>query len=100
MVALLRDSLPVFEHLVDAAADLGFRVDLQAQRLDALEEVPLGFELRSAGYDARRMTKDVQRTLGGRLRVKLAERACGGIAGIGEQRLAGRGAILVEFLER
>ena len=46
------------------------------------------------------MAEDVQRTRGGNPRIKLAQRARGGIAGIGEQRLVSRGPILVELLKR
>ena len=98
LVALFGDLVPVFEDRVDPVADARQRIDAESQRLDALEKIPLRLE-RSAFDHAGGVKKSVERPRRRDLRIELPQSARRRVARIGEHRLAGLVALLVQLRE-
>ena len=81
------------------AAEPGLFRRGQAELLDQLEELALRAAFHAAQL-ARPVEHDGQRPLRHETRIKLLERAGGGVARVGEKRLTRRLALAIEFLER
>ncbi len=97
-VPLVAVALDEFQHVLEPGQDLEVRAGGQAP----LGELAVGVRLADgvesfAGADA--VHVHPQRALGGFRRVLLPQRAGGGVAGVGQRRLAGLDQRLVEFGE-
>ncbi len=96
--ALRLDGAELGEHLLGRMAELGQRIDRQAEAGEGRQRLVLA--LREGRADlAPGIGEELQRPFSGDVRVELAQGAGGGIAGIGEGRLAGGGLTLVDALE-
>ena len=83
------------DHLVDAVVDLHVPVHLEAVLPQPLERLAVGLE-RDPLERPHAVAPDRQRPRRGELGVELADRAGGGVARVGEGRLARLGALLVQ----
>ena len=83
------------EHFLDGMGELRQRIDAEAAGREPVQHGGLGV-LRHLAHLAPGIGEESERPFRGDGRVELAQRAGGGVARIGEHRLAGRGLALVE----